>query len=145
MRRFDLPAFGEAPFGSARAARCRWCLREKEGGRMCQKCLLCQVDLLSELHFTECSQIFISLKASQRYEQARIHICHHCPFYRVRRFLYEDGEGSLRESTGAPFHLRLLEKSSTCCRFLNKASSKIFQGLKNKVTQKSHPPQQRTS
>lgn len=58
---------------------------------MCQKCLLCQVDLLSELHFTECSQIFISLKALQRYEQARIHICHHCPFYRVRRFLSEKG------------------------------------------------------
>lgn len=95
MCRFDLPAFGEAPFGSARAARCRWCPREKGegGGRMCQKCLLCQVDLLSELHFTECSQIFISLKAAQRYEQARIHICHHCPFYRVRRFLYKDGGG----------------------------------------------------
>lgn len=30
---------------------------------MCQKCLLCHGDLLSELHFTECSQIFISLKA----------------------------------------------------------------------------------
>lgn len=60
------------------------------GGRgvlMCQKCLLCHGDLLSELHFTECSQIFISLKAPQRYEQACIHICHHCPFYSVRRFL----------------------------------------------------------
>ena len=36
-----------------------------EGGvlHMCQECLLCQLDLLSELHFTECSQIFISLKA----------------------------------------------------------------------------------
>lgn len=48
---------------------------------MCQKCLLCHGDLLSELHFTECSQIFISLKAPQRYEQACIHICHHCPFF----------------------------------------------------------------
>lgn len=65
--------------------------REKGLGRGdggCQKCLLCQVDLLSELHFTECSQIFISLKAPRRYEQARIHICHHRPFYRVRRFLF---------------------------------------------------------
>lgn len=57
------------------------------GVLMCQKCLLCHGDLLSELHFTECSQIFISLKAPQRYEQACIHICHHCPFYSVRRFL----------------------------------------------------------
>lgn len=37
--------------------------REERGLHMCQECLLCQLDLLSELHFTECSQIFISLKA----------------------------------------------------------------------------------
>lgn len=48
--------------------------------------LLCQVDLLSELHFTECSEIFISLKALQRYEQTCIHRCHHCSFYRVMKF-----------------------------------------------------------
>lgn len=48
--------------------------------------LLCQVDLLSELHFTECSEIFISLKALQRYEQTRIRRCHHCSFYRVMKF-----------------------------------------------------------
>lgn len=82
-----------------------------KGGGMCQKCLLCQVDLLSELHFTECSQIFISLKAPQRYEQACIHICHHCPFYRVRRFLFKPerkakrGEKKPREKKYISGHL----------------------------------------
>lgn len=33
---------------------------------MWQKYLLCQVDLLSELHSTECAQIFISLKAAEQ-------------------------------------------------------------------------------
>ncbi len=32
-------------------------------------------------------------KGPQRYEQARIHICHHCPFYRVRRFLSKERGG----------------------------------------------------
>lgn len=93
------------------------------GGCMCQKCLLCQVDLLSELHFTECSQKFISLKAPQRYEQARIHICHHCPFYRVRRFLSEEAGGNTR----APFHLCLTDDASLKNTFPNsKNTNKKF-------------------
>lgn len=45
--------------GGGVCTRGRWVV----GVLMCQKCLLCHGDLLSELHFTECSQIFISLKA----------------------------------------------------------------------------------
>jgi len=69
--------------------------------------LLCQVDLLSELHFTECSEIFISLKALQRYEQTCIHRCHHCSFYRVMKF-----------SQLQFVHLKLLQQNNVNSSFL---------------------------
>lgn len=81
---FDLEAYRETPFGSTGTQRGRWCWGEVVAH--VPEVLLCQVDLLSELHFTECSEIFISLKALQRYEQTRIHRCHHCSFYRVMKF-----------------------------------------------------------
>lgn len=82
--RFDLEACGETPFGSIGTQRGRWCRGESRAH--VPEVLLCQVDLLSELHFTECSEIFISLKALQRYEQTCIHRCHHCSFYQVMKF-----------------------------------------------------------
>lgn len=69
--------------------------------------LLCQVDLLSELHSTECSEIFISLKALQRYEQTCIHRCHHCSFYRVMKF-----------SQLQFVHLKLLQQNNVNSSFL---------------------------
>ncbi len=73
------------------------------GGCMCQKCLLCQVDLLSELHFTECSQIFISLKALKdmnKLASTYVIIAH---FTESGDFFPKKGGGDTR----APFHLCL--------------------------------------